>query len=213
MWGFLTCTKDIRVPHLKSIFDLSYAQVMLIQFAFFSAYFWFSIPWAKVCERRLPENHGNRIGLYGRGLILIFALASLTSFPVFLGALIVLAAGTAGLQLGANAYVVVFGKPETSANQKPHPAAGPHTGVQLSCTKIAPKLGGLLILGAGPLAVEEMKSLSPAALHHYKVQEAASVNLPQTVIAVAVLLLAVLIATSKSSSLCRASPEKAASRT
>ncbi len=39
MWGFLTCLNDILVPHLKSIFDLSYARVMLIQFAFFSAYF------------------------------------------------------------------------------------------------------------------------------------------------------------------------------
>src|SRR5439155_1132925 len=35
MWGFLTCLNDILVPHLKSIFDLNYAQAMLIQFAFF----------------------------------------------------------------------------------------------------------------------------------------------------------------------------------
>lgn len=46
MWGFLTCLNDILVPHLKSIFDLSYAQVMLVQFAFFSAYFLFSVPWS-----------------------------------------------------------------------------------------------------------------------------------------------------------------------
>ena len=43
MWGFLTCMNDILIPHLKSIFDLSYAKVMLVQFAFFSAYFLFSI--------------------------------------------------------------------------------------------------------------------------------------------------------------------------
>ena len=48
MWGFLTCLNDILVPHLKSIFDLSYARVMLVQFAFFSAYFLFSIPWSKI---------------------------------------------------------------------------------------------------------------------------------------------------------------------
>jgi len=45
MWGFLTCLNDILVPHLKSIFDLSYARVMLVQFAFFSAFFLFSVPW------------------------------------------------------------------------------------------------------------------------------------------------------------------------
>jgi MFS transporter, FHS family, L-fucose permease len=47
MWGFITCLNDILVPHLKSIFDLSYAQVMLVQLSFFSAYFLFSgsCPW------------------------------------------------------------------------------------------------------------------------------------------------------------------------
>src|SRR6266581_7601645 len=50
MWGFLTCLNDILVPHLKSIFDLSYAGIMLIQFAFFGAYFLFSIPSAKLID-------------------------------------------------------------------------------------------------------------------------------------------------------------------
>src|SRR5256884_5155594 len=50
MWGFLTCLNDILVPHLKSIFDLSYTKVMLIQFAFFGAYFLFSIPSAKIID-------------------------------------------------------------------------------------------------------------------------------------------------------------------
>ena len=49
-WGFVTVLNDILVPHLKSIFDLNYAKVMLIQFAFFSAYFIFSIPSAKIVD-------------------------------------------------------------------------------------------------------------------------------------------------------------------
>src|SRR5882757_163184 len=48
MWGSLTCLNDVLVPHLKAIFELSYAQAMLVQFAFFSAYFVFSVPWSKV---------------------------------------------------------------------------------------------------------------------------------------------------------------------
>src|ERR1051326_6040794 len=44
MWGFVTVLNDVLVPHLKSIFDLSYAKVMLIQFAFFTAYFIFALP-------------------------------------------------------------------------------------------------------------------------------------------------------------------------
>ena len=53
MWGFITCLNDILVPHLKSIFDLNYTHVMLVQFAFFSAYFLFSIPWSKVVNLSL----------------------------------------------------------------------------------------------------------------------------------------------------------------
>ena len=40
-WGFLTCLNDILIPHLKNIFDLNYAEAMLVQFAFFSSYFLF----------------------------------------------------------------------------------------------------------------------------------------------------------------------------
>ena len=50
MWGFVTVLNDVLVPHLKSIFDLNYARVMLIQFSFFSAYFIFSIPSAKLID-------------------------------------------------------------------------------------------------------------------------------------------------------------------
>ena len=51
MWGFLTCLNDILIPHLKAIFDLNYAQVMLVQLAFFGAYAVFSIPVGFIIER------------------------------------------------------------------------------------------------------------------------------------------------------------------
>src|ERR1700723_3080171 len=50
MWGFLTCLNDILIPHLKAIFDLSYAKAMLIQFSFFGAYFVFALPSGKLIE-------------------------------------------------------------------------------------------------------------------------------------------------------------------
>jgi FHS family L-fucose permease-like MFS transporter len=64
-------------------------------------------------------------------------------------------------------------------------------------TTIAPKIGGLLILSAAPLALEQLHQLPPQALQAYRVQQAASVRMPYTVIAIALLLLAVLIALSK----------------
>src|SRR6202162_869187 len=64
-------------------------------------------------------------------------------------------------------------------------------------TTIAPKIGGLLILSAAPLAMEQVRHLAPLALHVYRVAQAAPVKMPYTVICVALLLLAVLIGTSK----------------
>ena len=93
MWGFLTCLNDILVPHLKAIFDLNYAQVMLIQFAFFSAYFIFSIPSAKVIDW-IGYQKTMVLGLFvmALGAVLFIPAASVPSFPLFLGALMVLAA-------------------------------------------------------------------------------------------------------------------------
>jgi MFS transporter, FHS family, L-fucose permease len=112
MWGFLTCLNDILVPHLKSIFDLSYARVMLVQFAFFSAYFLFSIPWSKIVNAiGYQKTMVVRLLTMAAGAFLFLPAASAASYPLFLTALIVLAAGITGLQVAANPYVVVLGMP------------------------------------------------------------------------------------------------------
>jgi FHS family L-fucose permease-like MFS transporter len=193
MWGFLTCLNDILVPHLKSIFDLSYARVMLVQFAFFSAFFLFSVPWSKVVNR-IGYQRTMVVGLLtmALGAFLFVPAASVASYPLFLAALVVLAAGITGLQVSANPYVVVLGKPETASSRLDLTQAFNSLG-----TTIAPKLGGLLILAAAPMAMEELHQLSPHALHAYRVQVAASVKLPYMVICVALVLLAVLIGTFK----------------
>src|SRR5579872_4404883 len=94
MWGFLTCLNDILVPHLKSIFDLSYARVMLIQFSFFSAYFLFSLPWSRIVNT-IGYQRTMVAGLFtmGLGAFLFIPAASTASYPLFLTALMVLAAG------------------------------------------------------------------------------------------------------------------------
>ncbi len=193
MWGFLTCLNDILVPHLKSIFDLSYAKVMLVQFAFFSAYFLFSVPWSRIVNF-IGYQRAMVVGLLTMavGSFLFLPAASAASYPLFLTAVLILAAGITGLQVAANPYVVVLGKPETGSSRLDLTQAFNSLG-----TTIAPKLGGLLILSAAPLAIEELQGLTPQALHSYRVQQAASVKLPYTVIAVALILLAILIGTFK----------------
>src|ERR1700688_1051703 len=94
MWGFLTCLNDILVPHLKAIFDLNYAEVMLVQFAFFSAYFIFSLPSGKLIDW-IGYQKAMVVGLLtmGAGALLFIPAAAVPSFPLFLASLVVLAAG------------------------------------------------------------------------------------------------------------------------
>src|SRR5580700_3004999 len=193
MWGFLTCLNDILVPHLKAIFDLNYAQVMLIQFAFFSAYFLFSIPSAKIIDA-MGYQRTMVAGLLTMavGALLFVPAASVVSYPLFLTALLVLAAGITGLQVSANPYVDLLGKPETASSRLDLTQAFNSLG-----TTVAPKLGGLLILSSAPLTIEELHKLAPQALHAYRVQQAASVKMPYTIIGIALLLLAVLIGISR----------------
>src|SRR5260370_39971386 len=110
MWGFLTCLNDILVPHLKPIFDLNYAQIMLVQFAFFGAYFLFSIPSAKIIDW-IGYQRSMVAGLLTMriGAFLFVPAASAPSYPLFLVALIVLAAGLTRLQVAANPYLTLLG--------------------------------------------------------------------------------------------------------
>jgi MFS transporter, FHS family, L-fucose permease len=193
MWGFLTCLNDILVPHLKSIFDLSYARVMLVQFAFFSAYFLFSIPWSRIVNT-IGYQRTMVVGLLTMafGAFLFLPAASAASYPLFLTALLILAAGITGLQVAANPYVTLLGKPQTASSRLDLTQAFNSLG-----TTIAPKIGGLLILSAAPLAMEQIRQLAPQALQAYRVHEAASVKMPYTVIGIALVLLAILIGTFK----------------
>ena len=86
---------------------------MLIQFAFFGAYFLFSIPSAKIIDW-IGYQRSMVVGLLtmGAGAFLFVPAASVPSYPLFLLALIVLAAGITCLQVAANPYVTVLGNPQ-----------------------------------------------------------------------------------------------------
>jgi len=193
MWGFVTVLNDILVPHLKAIFDLSYAKVMLIQFSFFSAYFVFSLPAAKLIDW-VGYKRTMVIGLMtmGLGALLFLPAASAASFVLFLCALMVLAAGITALQVAANPYVAVLGPEKTSSSRLNLTQAFNSLG-----TTIGPYLGGLLILTANPKGFDELRQMAPAALQAYRVQEASSVKTPYLVIGLALILLGIVISLIK----------------
>ncbi|MGA9542053.1 MAG: sugar MFS transporter [Candidatus Sulfotelmatobacter sp.] len=193
MWGFLTCLNDILVPHLKPIFDLNYTEIMLIQFAFFGAYFLFSIPSAKVIDW-IGYQRSMVVGLLimGAGAFLFVPAASVPSYPLFLVALIVLAAGITCLQVAANPYVTVLGNPATASSRLNLTQAFNSLG-----TFLAPFFGGLFILTAAPKTIEEIRALAPDALRAYRLHEAATVKTPYVGLGIALVLLAIAIASFK----------------
>ncbi len=189
MWGFLTCLNDILIPHLKAIFDLSYAQVMLVQFAFFGAYAVFSIPSGFIIER-IGYQRMMVAGLITMavGALLFIPAANVPSFPLFLGALIILAAGITALQVSANPYVALLGPARTASARLTLTQAFNSFG-----TFIAPPIGGILILATAPKTAAQIAQMLPAELQAYRIEQASSVKMPYIIIAVALVLLAVAI--------------------
>jgi FHS family L-fucose permease-like MFS transporter len=190
MWGFLTCLNDIIIPHLKGIFELNYAQAMMIQFAFFAAYFVMSLPSGAIVKK-VGYKTGIIIGLLvaAGGCFLFYPAAGARSYTMFLGALFVLASGITLLQVAANPFVAVLGKPETASSRLTLTQAFNSLG-----TTIAPAIGSFLILSTAVKSKLELAQMSPAAADAYRLAEAASVQKPYLGLTGALVLLAVAIA-------------------
>jgi len=198
MWGFITCMNDILIPFLKKMFELSRFQSMMIQFAFFTAYFVGSLIYFIISAR--TGDPISKIG-YKNGIILglfISAFASVMFYPaahykvfgLFLAALFILALGFTLLQIAANPYVALLGPPETASSRLNLSQAFNSLG-----TTLAPILGGYLVfhffakLGA-PLYNNEG---SPILTDAGEPLSALGVQLPYLIFAGVFILLAVII--------------------
>ena len=170
-FGFITCLNDILVPHLKQQFSLSYTQAVLIQFAFFSSYFFVSIPASRFCEK-----WGYKIGIWfglcitAMGAFGLLFSAKMVLFPFFLVSFFILAGGITLIQVAANPYVTLLGTPESASTRLNLVQAFNSLG-----TTVAPLFGSMLILSGS--SVE-------------------SIEKPYLGIAVSLLVLALLIAKS-----------------
>ena len=183
MWGLITSLNDILIPHLKAAFSLSYVQAMLIQFCFFGAYFVMSLPSGFLVER-VGYKRGIIVGLAvaGSGCLLMYPAAGMQSYFFFLFALFVLASGITLLQVAANPYVAILGRPERAPSRLTMTQAFNSLG-----TTIGPFFGSILILAAVKPAATSEAVTSRAA-------EAASVQGPYFILAMVLFALAVAIA-------------------
>ncbi|MDY0216383.1 MAG: sugar MFS transporter [Bacteroidales bacterium] len=148
MWGFITCMNDILIPYLKKIFELNYAQAMLVQFAFFGAYFIGSLIYFIISAifgdpiQKLGYRTGIIIGLVLSGIacLLFYPAALAHQYSFFLSALFILGLGFTMLQIAANPYVAILGSPETASSR-----LNLSQGFNSFGTTIAPIIGGYLV--------------------------------------------------------------------
>jgi FHS family L-fucose permease-like MFS transporter len=189
MWGFITVLVDSLIPRLKEVFELTYFQAGLVQFAFFMAYGLLSIPSGFILSK-IGYKKGILLGLgiMGVGCLLFYPAASFRIFPVFLLGYFVLAGGMTVLQVAANPYVAVLGSEETASSRLNLSQAFNSLG-----TAIAPAAGAVLILSDSIKNSAQIDQLLPAEKEIYLQNEAAAVQNPFLFLALSLLLLAFIV--------------------
>ncbi|HUD13962.1 MAG TPA: sugar MFS transporter [Terracidiphilus sp.] len=177
IFGFITNLNMALVPHLKNIFTLPYAWAMLVESAFFLAYFVFSAPTSKLIET-IGYKRTMVVSLFIQvvGCLLFIPAAKLVSFPLFLTAIFIVGAGVTALQTSANPYVSILG-PEGSSS------------IRLNLAQAFNSIGGTLapIVAGAYILTDPAMLTSPAVV-------ADTVRVPYMLIAAGLLLLGLAVA-------------------
>ncbi len=187
IFGGITSLNDVIIPKLKELFTLNYAQAMLVQSAFFAAYFAISIPGAALVKK-LGYMRSAAVGLLtmmGGCLLFVPASASAT-FAVFLMALFVLAAGITVVQVVANPLISLLGPAKTTSSRLTFAQAFNSLG-----TTVFPYVGSIVILGG--LADVSAAQLSGASLDAYRVEETRVVVMAYLGLAAALAVVAAVV--------------------
>lgn len=187
IFGGITSLNDVIIPKLKDLFTLSYAQAMLVQSAFFAAYFIVSIPAAAIV-RRIGYMRTAVVGLLTMtaGCLLFIPASSSGVFATFLIALFVLASGITIVQVVANPLISLLGAPQTAHSRLTFAQAFNSLG-----TTVFPYVGAILILGS--LATVDPATLSGAALDAFRAEETRVVVHTYIGLAIALVIVAALV--------------------
>ncbi len=187
MFGGITSLNDVVIPKLKGLFTLGYGAAMLVQSAYFFAYFVFSLPAAGIV-RRVGYMRTAVIGLLlmTAGCLLFVPASATAQFPVFLVALFVLAAGVTIVQVVANPLISLLGPAPTAHSRLTFAQAFNSLG-----TTIFPYVGSILILGS--LSKVDPTRLAGAALAAFRRQESHVIVRAYLILATALLAVALLV--------------------
>jgi len=188
-FGLITVLVDSLIPRLKDIFELSYFQAGMVQFAFFIAYGLISIPSGKLLHK-IGYKRGIMLGLaiMGVGCLLFLPAAAYRMFPIFMLGYFTLASGMTILQVAANPYVTILGEPRTASSRLILSQAFNSLG-----TTIAPAIGAIFILSDTIKSSNEISTLNNSDLQVYMDAESSAVQLPFIVLAGCLILLAFVV--------------------
>ena len=193
IFGGITSLNDVVIPKLKGLFTLTNGEVMLVQSAFFAAYFMFSLP-AAVLVRRAGYMRGAVTGLLlmAGGCLLFIPASAAGIFAAFLAALFVLAAGITVIQVVANPLISFLGPPSTAHSRLTFAQAFNSLG-----TTIFPYVGSVLILGS--ISSVDPAQLSEAARAVFQIQESHLIVRVYIGLAAAILVVAAVVWTRRES--------------
>jgi MFS transporter, FHS family, L-fucose permease len=186
-FGGITSLNDVIIPKLKGLFTLTYGEVMLVQSAFFAAYFIISMPAAELV-RRIGYMRSAVVGLLTMtvGCLLFIPASSHGLFGLFLVALFVLASGITTVQVVANPLISMLGPARTASSRLTFAQAFNSVG-----TTLFPYVGSILILGS--LATIDPTTLSGAALDAFRGVETQVVVRTYIGLAIALVLVAAVV--------------------
>ena len=203
LWGFITVLVDSLIPRLKDVFEMSYAKTVLVQFAFFVAFFVFSLP-AGYLLSKIGYKKGIVLGLLtmAAGCLLFYPAAEYRLFSVFLIGYFTLAGGITILQVAANPFVALLGSEEGASSRLNLSQAFNSLG-----TTIAPVVGALFLLSDSVKSSDEIAVLTETQKSDYYMAEAATVQTPFLLIAAFIILLAVVFLFTKLPKLIEESPK------
>ncbi|WP_310391983.1 sugar MFS transporter [Hymenobacter sp.] len=190
IFGFITWLNGTLIPFLKIACELTYAQALLVTFAFYIAYVFLAIP-SSLILRRVGFKNGMALGLVvmAAGAGLFVPAAQARAFPLFLAGLFVQGAGLALLQTASNPYASILGPIESAARR---------ISIMGICNKVAGALspiilGAVVLKGASQLE-QQLAGPITAAQRAATLDEMASrVIFPYLVMAAVLVVLALLI--------------------
>jgi len=189
LWGMANNLNDILITQFKKVFTLSDLKAGLVQSAFYTGYFVFSIP-AALWMKRFGYKAAVVFGLllYALGALMFYPAAEAREYSLFLGALFIIASGLAFLETSANPLIVAMGDPAGAERRLNFAQSFNPFGCIAGIF-----IGREFILSGHEPTAAELAAMTATELEHFYQLESQAVQGPYLAVGALVLLWALLV--------------------